>query len=113
MKFRFYDDLSQIEKDYLADKAFFEIFEKMKKAYPVAQAYMIAQREKYNDKYAPNTYKNIKFRKTVQEIRKNLGLLPFICINRTKNKRYCRQLKFDFDKNQETKGMNNEDKDIQ
>ena len=39
MKYRYYDELTQVEKDYLADKAFFEIFEKMKKHYLATQAY--------------------------------------------------------------------------
>jgi len=96
MKYRYYDDLSQIEKDYLADKAFYEIFEKMKKCYPIAQAYRIAQKEKYNDKFAPNTYKHIKFKKSVQEIINNIGLTHFLCRNRTRNKQKFKQLKLGF-----------------
>ena len=92
MKYRYYDELTQVEKDYLADKGFFEIFEKMKKHYPATQAYQIAQKEKYNDKFAPITYKYIKFKKTVQEIRNNLGLTPIFCTKHTKNKRYYKQL---------------------
>ena len=96
MKYRYYDDLSQVEKDYLADKAFYEIFEKMKKHYPPMQAFKIAQKEKYNDKFAPITYKYIKFKKSVQEIRQNLGLSLTFCKKHAKKKHYSRQLSFDF-----------------
>lgn len=95
MKYRYYNDLSQFEKDYLADKAFYEIFEKMKKCYPIAQAYRIAQKEKYNDKFAPITYKYIKFKKTVQEIRNNLGLTPIFRTNHARIKQLKLGFKYD------------------
>ena len=55
MKYRYYDELTQVEKDYLADKAFFEIFEKMCKQDDYELAWEVVEKmknifvEKIND----------------------------------------------------------------